>query len=54
LIGGLLYFISPIAGLFGMDLGFLQMLLAVQEMVLALWLIIKGFDPTALASLSEK
>ena len=28
--------------------------IAVQEMVMALWLIIKGFDQTALASLSKK
>ena len=54
LIGGLLYFVAPMVGLFGMDWGFLMLLLAVQEMVLALWLIIKGFDQTALASLSKK
>lgn len=54
LIGGLLYLVAPMVGLFGMDLGFLMLPLAVQEMVMALWLIIKGFDPTAIASLSEK
>jgi hypothetical protein len=28
--------------------------LAIQEMVFALWMIIKGFNPSAVASLSEK
>ena len=54
LIGGLLYFVAPIVGLFGTDLGFLMLPLAVQEMAMALWLITKGFEPTAIASLSEK
>jgi hypothetical protein len=34
--------------LFGIEMGFLLALLGVQEMVMALWLIVKGFNPVAL------
>lgn len=40
--------------LFGMDNGigiYLQMPLAIQEMVMALWLIIKGFNSEAVTNL---
>ena len=33
---------------------YLQMVLAPQEMVMAVWLIVKGFDPSAIAALSAK
>lgn len=33
---------------------YLQMVLAPQEMVMAVWLIIKGFNPSAIAALSAK
>ena len=54
LIGGVLYLISPMVGFFGPDWGFLMMPLAVQEMVMALWLIIKGFNQDAIAAISER
>ena len=54
-IGGLLYFAAPFISMFYPELplsldstlGFLMGPLALQEMVFALWLIIKGFDPAA-------
>ncbi len=47
---GLLHF-------FHMDTGYgfyLQMVLAPQEMVMAFWLIFKGFNPSAITALSAK
>jgi SAM-dependent methyltransferase len=41
-------------GMFGFELEILVLPLAVQEMVMALWLIVKGFNPSAIASLSAK
>jgi hypothetical protein len=57
-----LYFIAHIEGMFGSQqvlsfdsgLGFLMIPLAIQEMVFAIWMIVKGFDPSAIASLSAK
>jgi hypothetical protein len=37
-----------------MDLEILMMPLALQEMVMAVWLMVKGFDPSASASGSAK
>ncbi len=54
LIGVVPYMIYALLHLFGMDNGigfYLQMLLAVQEMVMALWLIIKGFNRAAITKL---
>jgi hypothetical protein len=42
---------------FHMDTGYgfyLQMVLAPQELVMAVWLIVKGFNPKAIAALSAK
>jgi hypothetical protein len=44
LLGGVLYLATGIIALFGTDLGFLLAVLGIQEMVMALWLIIKGFN----------
>lgn len=57
LIGVVPYMAYAFLHLFGMDTGFgfyLQMLLAVQEMVMALWLIIKGFNSDAVKKLLAK
>lgn len=57
LIGVVPYMIYAIIHLFGIDNGigfYLQMPLAVQEMVMALWLIIKGFNIEAVNKLLMK
>lgn len=57
LIGVVPYMAYALLHLFQMDNGigfYLQMLLAPQEMVMAIWLIVKGFNPSAIASLSAK
>ena len=48
LVGALLYLTSGFFALFSIELGILLAPLGVQEMVLALWLIVKGFSPTPL------
>ena len=61
-IGALLYFIAHLDGIFGsqqvlsfnLGLGFLMAPLAIQEMVFAVWMIVKGFNPSAIAALSAK
>jgi hypothetical protein len=49
LIGAILYLASGLFALFSVDLGILMAPLALQEMVMAVWLIVKGFEPAALA-----
>jgi hypothetical protein len=63
LIGGVLYFIANLLSMFdplhiapsiGSGLGLLLVPTAIQEMVFAVWLIVKGFNPSAVAALSAK
>lgn len=56
-IGVVLYMASALLKFFNMDSGigfYLEMVLAPQEMVMAAWLIVKGFNRSAIAALSAK
>ena len=55
LIGAAPYLANALLHFFRVEIGigtYLEMPLAIQEMVMALWLIIKGFNPSALRSAS--
>ena len=57
LIGVVPYMAYALLHFFHMDTGYgfyLQMVLAPQEMVMAVWLIVKGFNPSPIAALSAK
>ena len=54
-IGAIPYLVYGMLSLFnigGTNLGFLQLPLFLQELVMGLWLVIKGFNPSAVAALS--
>jgi hypothetical protein len=50
LVAAALYIVPSIGNMFGHSLGVLMAPLAVQEMVMAVWLIAKGFNSTAVAA----
>ena len=52
LVGAVPYLAAGLTAFFGTQLQILYMPLALQEMVMAVWLVVKGFDSSAIASRS--
>ena len=51
LVRAILYISTSIFMMFGFDFELMQYILAVQEMVMAVWLIVKGFNKCAISSM---
>jgi hypothetical protein len=49
LVGAVLYIAAPLGSMFEQSLGFLMAPLGLQEMVMAVWLIARGFDAAAIS-----
>ena len=50
LVGSVLYIVPAIGSMFGPSLGVLMAPLALQETVMAVWLITRGFSPSAMGA----
>lgn len=54
LIGAVIYIAQPLLAMFGYEYDVLFVPLAIQEMIFALWVIIKGFNSSAISTLFGK
>jgi hypothetical protein len=54
IVAAILYLTTGLIAVFSTHMVILLMPMALQEMVMAIWLIVKGFNPSAIASLSAK